>query len=365
MTTSATPLRAESAGNGSGLNHPYDWKIDAKEELLVTKITDATGAEETLTVDTDYTVTGVGNAAGGNVVIDPALASGYSLVITPNMDYSQTADFTNQNSVPPDEVESALDRLSIQIKSLVEQMARAVKTTVGSSVSPDDLITDITNKAASATASATAAEGHADDAETWGLYAAAQAALLPQNNYTATTDPTVNDDSDDGYIVGSTWFNTSSGDRFQCTNATVGAAVWVDISALDPADVGTMAYETATDYYAKSEVAEIRQIPQNSKSADYTAVLADAGKHIFHPTADTTPRTFTIPANASVAYPIGTAITFVNQNGAGDITIAITTDTMRLAPDGTTGSRTLTANGVATALKITSTEWIISGTGLS
>lgn len=112
-------------------------------------------------------------------------------------------------------------------------------------------------------------------------------------------------------------------------------------------------------------VAQIKQIDQNSQSTAYTLVLADAGKHILHPSADTTARVFTIPANSSVAYPIGTAITFVNQNAAGVVTISINTDTMRLAGAGTTGSRALAANGVATALKITSTEWIISGTGLS
>lgn len=108
-----------------------------------------------------------------------------------------------------------------------------------------------------------------------------------------------------------------------------------------------------------------KNIPQNSQSAAYTLVLGDAGKHILHPSADTTARIFTIPANSSVAFPIGTAVTFVNQNSAGTITIAITTDTMRLAGAGTTGSRTLAANGVATAIKITSTEWIISGTNLT
>jgi hypothetical protein len=108
-----------------------------------------------------------------------------------------------------------------------------------------------------------------------------------------------------------------------------------------------------------------RNIPQNSQSAAYTLVLADSGKHILHPSADTTARTFTIPANASVAFPIGTAVTFVNQNSAGVVTIAITSDTMRLAGAGTTGSRTLAANGVATAIKLTATEWIISGVGLT
>jgi hypothetical protein len=106
-------------------------------------------------------------------------------------------------------------------------------------------------------------------------------------------------------------------------------------------------------------------IPQNSRSAAYTLVLSDSGKHILHPSADTTARTFTIPANGSVAFPVGTAVTFINQDSAGELTIAITTDTMRLAGDGATGSRTLDANGVATCIKVTSTEWIISGVGLT
>lgn len=108
-----------------------------------------------------------------------------------------------------------------------------------------------------------------------------------------------------------------------------------------------------------------KNIPQNSQSANYTCGMVDAGGHLLHPSADTTARIFTIPANASVPYAVGTAITFVNQNGGGVITISITTDTMRLAGAGTTGNRTLAANGVATALKITATEWIISGVGLS
>ena len=109
----------------------------------------------------------------------------------------------------------------------------------------------------------------------------------------------------------------------------------------------------------------IRLIPQNSKSADYTLVLTDAGKHIYHPGSDTSTRTWTIPANSSVAYTIGTAITFVNDTSGGAITIAITSDTLVLAPDGTTGSRTLAANGMATAIKMTSTRWMISGSGLT
>ena len=107
-----------------------------------------------------------------------------------------------------------------------------------------------------------------------------------------------------------------------------------------------------------------RNIPQNSQSTAYTLVLADSGKHILHPVSDNNARTFTIPANSSVAYPTGTAITFINMAAAA-VTIAITTDTLTLSSAGTAGSRTLAQYGSATCIKITSTSWLISGSGLT
>lgn len=101
-------------------------------------------------------------------------------------------------------------------------------------------------------------------------------------------------------------------------------------------------------------------IPQNSQSANYTLVLADSWKHIYHPSSDTTARTITIDSNANVAYPIWTAITFINDTSAWVMTIAITSDTLVLAWAWTTWSRTLAANWVATAIKVSSTRWIIS-----
>ncbi len=107
-----------------------------------------------------------------------------------------------------------------------------------------------------------------------------------------------------------------------------------------------------------------RNIPQNSQSAAYTTVLEDAGKHILHPSGDANARTFTIDSNANVAYALGTAITFINRTSQV-VTIAITTDTMTLAGTTSTGSRSLAQNGIATAIKDTTTGWLISGTGLS
>jgi hypothetical protein len=101
-------------------------------------------------------------------------------------------------------------------------------------------------------------------------------------------------------------------------------------------------------------------IPQNIQSAAYTLVAADAGKHIFHPSSDTTARTFTIPANSSVAYPIGTELTVINQYGAGDVTLT-SVDTLRIISTGTTGKALLATGGMAKLIKVNSTEWLVSG----
>jgi hypothetical protein len=107
-----------------------------------------------------------------------------------------------------------------------------------------------------------------------------------------------------------------------------------------------------------------RNVPINSQSAAYTAVLTDSGKVIFHPSTDANARTFTIPANASVVYPLGTVLTFINMTSQV-VTLSITSDTMYLVGTGSTGSRSLAQYGMATAIKMTSTTWLISGSGLS
>ena len=106
-------------------------------------------------------------------------------------------------------------------------------------------------------------------------------------------------------------------------------------------------------------------LPQNSKSAAYTTVLTDANGHIFHPAADTTARIWTIDSNANVAYPLGTTLTFAGEALSGVITLSITSDTLVWVPSGSTGSRTLTAPFLATAVKVTTTKWFLSGVGIA
>jgi hypothetical protein len=124
---------------------------------------------------------------------------------------------------------------------------------------------------------------------------------------------------------------------------------------------GLMQWDSGAGYYR----AGFREIPGRSVSAATTITALDAGQRIVHPSSDATARIFTVQAHATLAYPDGCAITVVNMNGAGVITIT-PTDTMRLAGAGTTGNRSLAANGICTMLwDLASTSWIISGTGLT
>jgi hypothetical protein len=95
-------------------------------------------------------------------------------------------------------------------------------------------------------------------------------------------------------------------------------------------------------------------LPPNAQGSGYTLVLADQGKMV------TITGGVTIPANGSVAFPVGTSVVIYN-NSASSQTISITTDTLRLAGTATTGARTLAQRGFATCIKVAATEWVVTG----
>jgi len=147
-----------------------------------------------------------------------------------------------------------------------------------------------------------------------------------------------------------------------------GSAVFATSPTLVTPVLGTPTSGTLTNCTVDgTDSVGFKNIPQNAQSGSYTMVLADSGKHIYHASGDGA-ATYTIPAASSVAYPLGTAITFVNLSSTS-ISIAITTDTMFLAKDGTTGTRTLAQYGSATAIKVSGVSssgiWLISGSSLT
>lgn len=100
-------------------------------------------------------------------------------------------------------------------------------------------------------------------------------------------------------------------------------------------------------------------------STDYTFAEGDANNTVLHPASDAAPRSFTIPNNATVPFPVGTTLTVINQLGAGALTIASPSDVLCAAALPSPGSYVLSENGKATAIKITATNWILDGAGLA
>ncbi len=99
--------------------------------------------------------------------------------------------------------------------------------------------------------------------------------------------------------------------------------------------------------------------PQNAHSGNYTLVIGDAGKSIFHALGDGA-ATYTIAASGSVSWVIGTVVEFINLS-ATSVSIAITTDTLTFLPSGGTGTRTLAQYGRCNIEYVASALWVISG----
>jgi hypothetical protein len=194
-----------------------------------------------------------------------------------------------------------------------------------------------------------------------GIAVAAGKTMVVFNNATAVVDVTNYASS---MSLGAALPVTSGGTGVTTSTGT-GAVVLSNTPTLVTPVLGTPTSGTLSGCTVDgTNTVGFRNVPVNSQSAAYTTVLADAGKVILHPSTDANARTFTIDSNANVAYVLGTVLTFINMTSQV-VTIAITSDTMYLAGTGTTGSRSLAQYGMATAIKMTSTTWLISGSGLT
>ena len=143
-------------------------------------------------------------------------------------------------------------------------------------------------------------------------------------------------------------------------NATTTLIGWNTVDTLTNKTIsGLASASTVVDESLNAYAIGYRELPQNARSAAYQLVLSDRGKHISITTGGVT-----IPANATVAFPIGTTIGIFNNSGSAQ-SIAITTDTLRQAGTTNTGARTLAGWGLATILKVGTTAWVISGSGVT
>ena len=103
-------------------------------------------------------------------------------------------------------------------------------------------------------------------------------------------------------------------------------------------------------------------IPSNSQSGNYTIQATDRGRCIDHVSGAGAGDTYTIPANGTLALEVGFTFTVCNM-AADNLTVAITSDTLRKVVTGVAGSVTVPQYCIATFRKVASTTWLWFGVG--
>jgi len=158
-------------------------------------------------------------------------------------------------------------------------------------------------------------------------------------------------------------FDGVTGKLIKDGGAATGGTV-TTVTRTNPSTAGvqvSIATPTTTPAFSFSENIGFLEIPQNSKSADYTAALTDSGKDIYHPVGDTNSRQFTIPKNATIPFPLETCITYTNMS-ANDITVIIDTDVLNYVDVGAVTTITIPQYNYIVARKVTTTAWLAGGT---
>ena len=185
-------------GNGVTTSFPFTFKTFAGADVKVI-YTDADAVETVLVLDSDYTIAlnEDQNANPGGTVSYSTLITGEKLTLLGNVEYTQETDIQNQGGFYPEVIENALDKLTMQVQQVKEQVDRAVKVDASSSVLPTDYLTQASAAANSASASASAAS------------ASESAALVSANAAAASADDIVGFEWASSWLTGTAYLKNN------------------------------------------------------------------------------------------------------------------------------------------------------------
>ena len=148
MTISTTNIKNSYAGNSNTSVFQYTFKILANTELQVI-IRASSGTETVKTLTTHYTVSGVGNASGGNVTFTSGNipATGETVVIRRVTAQTQNLDLVENDPFSAETVESAFDKLTSINQELQEQLDRSIKVSRTATITTPEITDDASARA--------------------------------------------------------------------------------------------------------------------------------------------------------------------------------------------------------------------------
>jgi hypothetical protein len=134
MPVLAQTIVNRTDGNGITTVFPYGFRILSKSDLVVTV------GGVVLTVDTDYTVDGVGAASGGNVtLLGGAPAVDVPVIRYRSRAYSRSTDYVRNGSFKEETVDADFDSLEMQVQQIVEEVDRSIRIPIDDAISFDEL----------------------------------------------------------------------------------------------------------------------------------------------------------------------------------------------------------------------------------
>jgi hypothetical protein len=148
MTISTTTIKNSYSGNGSTTTFNYTFKITDQDDIDVI-IRSSSGTETTKTITTHYTVTGVGNASGGTVVFTSGnIPSGTeTVVLRRSTPQTQGVDLIENDPLPANTLEDALDKATSISQELQEQVDRSLKISRTNTMTSTEFTTSATDRA--------------------------------------------------------------------------------------------------------------------------------------------------------------------------------------------------------------------------
>ncbi|NCW69234.1 MAG: hypothetical protein EBV86_11820, partial [Marivivens sp.] len=146
MTVSSSTNRVSYSGNGSLTVFAYTFKVFDESDLTVI-LRASDGTETVQTITTNYTVSGVGDAGGGNVTFVTAPASGVTVVILRELSLNQGLDLVPNDPFPAQSLEDSLDKLTFMVQQHDEELGRAIKASKTTTISTVEFTDSASNRA--------------------------------------------------------------------------------------------------------------------------------------------------------------------------------------------------------------------------
>ena len=151
MTISSTVVRQLTAGDGSTTNFTYPFKIFADSDLSVI-IRSSTGTETTKTITTHYTVAGAGDASGGSITFTSGNTptATETVVMIREVPQTQAIDYIANDPFPAESHEEGLDRATMTIQQMQEELNRSFKVSATNSITTPEFTDDAASRASKA-----------------------------------------------------------------------------------------------------------------------------------------------------------------------------------------------------------------------